>query len=137
MVSFRLKTRNKLSYKLSCLILKYTFKMRDHEKQYIKNWEQKLSKGKWTYLILTSLVWGTLIPFTYYIFMEIKVQNLSAEHFETIFSDLNYIVFWIKWIILSFLIAAIFWKLSKRKYQSLKFKQQKEKTNRPNNSTTD
>lgn len=97
--------------------------MEAKEAAYIKNWEQKHGKGKWSYLLLSSVVWGGLLMVAYYTFRLAFNGLLTWFHLMLIFRQVD---FWSGWLLLGFLIFCIeglLWQLAYRKYLSFKRKQ--------------
>ncbi len=93
------------------------------EEKYIQEWEAKRSKGKWNYVLLTALVWGSLIPAVIAAFrLAFKGQLSFSNFFDTIF-DIDFFPTWIKFVVGFFFFALLMWYLAKRKYLALKRKQ--------------
>lgn len=97
------------------------------EEKYIHDWETKRSKGKWTYIFLTALVWGTMLPVVIEAF-KLAVKGLFSLNIllYRIFDD-GFLPVWIKFVAGFFIFALLMWHLSKRKYLQLKRKQMEQR----------
>jgi len=102
------------------------FVMLPREKDYILRWETKQGKGKWAYMILTSLVWGTLLPVLFYAFKLAWHGELTFSNIQNIFWNSRYAMIWGFCALAVFTKSFVFWHLAKHKYSSLKRKQQLE-----------
>ena len=97
--------------------------MLPREEKYIQDWETKRSKGKWTYVFLTALVWGSIIPSLITAFkLAIKGQLSFGNLSDRIFS-ISFFPTWIKFVVGLFFFALLMWHLARKKYQELKRKQ--------------
>lgn len=93
------------------------------EEKYIYDWETKRSKGKWSYISLTALVWGTMFPV---IIAAFKLAIKGLLSIDTLFANvlsLSFLSVWIKFVAGFFFFALFMWFLAKKKYQVLKRKQ--------------
>lgn len=96
------------------------------ERNYIIKWENHQRKGKWAYMILTSLVWGTLLPLLFYLFKLAWNRDLNFNGLRAGFRNSHYILVWFFSIGLVFIKSFLFWHLARNKYLSLKRKQEQE-----------
>jgi hypothetical protein len=97
--------------------------MLPREEKYIYDWETKRSKGKWSYLLLTALIWGSIFPAVIRAF---KLAFNGELSFGSLFRSVFNIAFfpvWIEFVGGFFLFALLMWHLAKRKYQELKRRQ--------------
>jgi hypothetical protein len=97
--------------------------MLPREERYIREWEQKRGKGKWSYLFLTAIVWGTIVP------VAIKAFGLASEGLlsfrnlkEQVFRD-EFIMLWAGFAAGFFCFALLMWHLARKKYLQFKQKQ--------------
>jgi hypothetical protein len=97
--------------------------MQAREEKYIYEWETKRSKGKWSYLFLTALIWGSIFPVVIRAFKLAFNGELSfGGLFGRVFS-LSFFPTWIKFVGGFFLFALLMWHLAKKKYTELKRRQ--------------
>src|SRR5690606_9690820 len=97
--------------------------MNPREQSYIENWEQKHGKGKWTFLILSHIVWGGLLVLAYASLRLAMNGLLSIHNLGLAYREYG---LWKWWLVLSvalFLVEFILWQLAYRKYLSFKKKQ--------------
>jgi hypothetical protein len=100
--------------------------MRPREEKYIYDWETKRGKGKWSYIIMTTLLWGTLLPVVVLAFkLAIKGFLTLDLILDKVFHE-TFLVTWIKYIACAFVFACLMWFLSRKKYKELKRKQMTE-----------
>ena len=97
--------------------------MLPREEKYIYDWETKRGKGKWSYLILTALVWGSLVPALITAFRLAFKGLLSFGALSDRIFTTAFLPTWLKFVGGFFLFAFLMWHLAKRKYQFLKRKQ--------------
>jgi hypothetical protein len=97
--------------------------MLPREKKYIYDWETKRGKGKWRYILLTTLLWGTLIPLIVLAFRLASKGQLSFDLLQDRVFTEAFFLSWIKYIAGAFVFAWLMWFLSFKKYQELKRKQ--------------
>jgi len=112
--------------------------MLTREEKYIYDWETKRGKSKWSYVLLTTFIWGSLLPAIVIAFRLafkglLNFANLKAEIFSSAFVPL-----WLKFIGGFFLFALLMWHIAKKKYLDLKQKQKSyDDVHVPHSSTTD
>lgn len=97
--------------------------MLPREEKYIYEWETKRRKGKWSYLLLTAFVWGSIFPIVIKAF---KLAFNGSLSFNSLFSGIftwPFFLYWIKFVVGFFIFAFFMWHLAKRKYLMLKRKQ--------------
>ncbi len=97
--------------------------MLPREEKYIYDWETKRSKGKWSYLLLTAFIWGSIFPV---IIRAFKLAFRGELSFSNLFGGVFNLAFfpvWIKFVGGFFLFALLMWHLAKRKYLELKRRQ--------------
>jgi len=97
--------------------------MLPREEKYIYDWENSRGKGKWTYILLTAFMWGTIVPLVYKLIYVVTHFGLDPEAFTETFVSRDYLWLWLKFMAGFFLFALIMWQLSFRKYKELKRKQ--------------
>lgn len=97
--------------------------MLPREEKYIYDWETKRGKGKWSYIFLTALVWGTLFPVLVAAFKLALLGRLSFSALTDKVLDVDFLPIWLKFIAGFFFFALTMWHLAKRKYRELKRKQ--------------
>lgn len=93
------------------------------EEKYIYDWETTRGKGKWQYILLNTLVWGTLLPVIIKLFKIVLHTGFSAAAFSQTFLTVSFLFFWLKFIAGVFVYSLWMWQLSFRKYKELKQKQ--------------
>lgn len=97
------------------------------EQKYIEGWERKQSRGKWQYIILTSIFWGLLIPFVVKLFALALAGNIwSWPAWRSVFVTKDYLLFCAYFLLALFAYALIMWQLALQKYKQLKRKQHDE-----------
>jgi hypothetical protein len=103
--------------------------MLPREEKYIRDWEIKQSRGKWQYIILTAIVWGTLIPFIVKLFV-LAAQGLiwTGAAWRATFFTRDYLQFSGYFYIALFSYALMMWQLAAQKYKQLKQKQLEEES---------
>lgn len=97
--------------------------MLPREEKYIYDWEVKRSKGKWSYILLTALIWGSLIPVVIRAFKLAFRGELSFGNLGTHIFHVNFIPVWLKFVAGFFFFALLMWHLARKKYEELKKKQ--------------
>ncbi len=93
------------------------------EEKYIYDWETKRSKGKWSYISLTALIWGTMFPVIITAFKLAIKGLLSFNSLSDYVFARSFLPVWIKFVAGFFFFALFMWFLAKKKYQMLKRKQ--------------
>jgi hypothetical protein len=101
--------------------------MLPREEKYIYDWETNRGKGKWRYILLTTFVWGTLVPFVVRLINIVTHNKISLSLFSDEFLSKHFFFLWIKCIVGFFLFAFGMWHLSFKKYKELKHKQVSQK----------
>ncbi|WP_118973983.1 hypothetical protein [Taibaiella koreensis] len=97
--------------------------MLSREEKYIYDWETRRGRGKWRYVTLTALVWGTIVPVLVAAF---KLAFKGLLSFGMLFDIINcnaFLYTWLKFAAGFFAFALLMWHLAKKKYQELKRKQ--------------
>lgn len=103
--------------------------MLPREQKYMYEWESRRSKGKWKHILLTALIWGTLLPITIECFDLAKDGNLSFRNLYSIVFDDDFLLTWAKYLVGVFCYALIMWYLAKRKYNALRERQKNDGSN--------
>ncbi|MFT4061609.1 MAG: hypothetical protein QM642_04545 [Edaphocola sp.] len=98
-----------------------------HEEKYIHDWESKRSKGKWTYVSLTSLVWGIVLPLLVLSFKLATGGQLTAMGVWSHVCSYPFFLLCVKFVMGVFLFALFMWHLAQKKYSDLKRKAEGEK----------
>ena len=93
------------------------------EEKYIHDWETKRSKGKWNYIFLTTLLWGTLLSVLVIAFKLAINGLLSFDRLLNKVFDITFLPTWIKFVAGAFVFALLMWYLALKKYRELKRKQ--------------
>ena len=93
------------------------------EEKYIYDWETKRGKGKWGYLFLTAIVWGSIFPIVFKAFKLALNNELSFSNLFNVLFTMSFLITWIKFFSGFFLFASLTWTLAKNKYTTLKQKQ--------------
>ncbi len=100
--------------------------MLPREEKYIYDWETKRGKGKWSYILMTTLLWGTLLPIIVLAFKLAIKGFLSADFMlDKVFHE-TFLITWIKYMAGTFVFSCLMWFLSLKKYRELKRKQMTE-----------
>lgn len=97
--------------------------MISREEKYIYEWETRRSKGKWSYIILTTLIWGTFTPFMYTAF---KLAFRGLLHPQRLWYALwssDFVYTWFYFMAGFFLYALLMWHLARRKYYQYRQRQ--------------
>ncbi len=103
--------------------------MLPRDQKYMYEWETRRSKGKWKHVLLTALIWGTLLPVIIECFDLAKDGNLSFPNlFRMVFDD-EFIPTWLKYMAGVFCFALTLWYLAKRKYETLRQRQKSDGSN--------
>jgi hypothetical protein len=97
--------------------------MLPRERKYIRDWEQKQSKGKWRYLFLSTAVWGSIIPVVIEAFKLAAKGALSWKNINARIFVMDFLYIWLGYCIACFCLAWIMWHLAQRKYLEFKRKQ--------------
>lgn len=101
--------------------------MLSREQKYIETWERKQGRGKWQYIILTTVSWGLLLPFIIKLFILAFAGNIwKQQAWQETFLDAGYLVFTAYFLLAVFVYALIMWQLALQKYRQLKEKQKEE-----------
>ncbi|WP_146146629.1 hypothetical protein [Taibaiella chishuiensis] len=99
------------------------------DQKYMYEWESRRSKGKWKHILLTAVIWGTLLPVIITSFYLARNGELSFGNlFQVIFDD-EFLLTWLKYFGGAFLFALVMWHLAKRKYESLRNRQKSDGSN--------
>ena len=100
--------------------------MLPREEKYIYDWETKRGKGKWSYILITTLLWGTLLPIIVLAFrLAIKGTLSPGFILDKVFHE-TFLITWIKYMAGTLVYAYLMWTLSLKKYRELKRKQMTE-----------
>lgn len=94
--------------------------MLPRDQKYMYEWETRRSKGKWKHILLTTFVWGSLLPVIIECFDLAKDQQLSFRNLSRIVFDDDFLFIWFKYLAGVFCYALIMWQLAKRKYNSIR-----------------
>jgi hypothetical protein len=94
--------------------------MLPRDQKYMYEWETRRSKGKWKHILLTSFIWGSLLPVVIECFNLAKDQRLSFSNLCLIVFDDDFLLTWVKYLAGVFCYALIMWYLAKRKYDSIR-----------------
>jgi predicted membrane protein len=97
--------------------------MLPREEKYIHDWEKNRGKEKWSYLLLTAFMWGTIVPFVYKFINVVTHYRFSLDLLLQTFLSLHFFFLWIKFVVGFFVFAFVMWHLSYKKYKELKRKQ--------------
>lgn len=100
--------------------------MLPREHNYILKWETHEAKGKWTYMVLTSLVWGTLLSLLFFLFKLAAHGDLNLTGLRATLREGHYLLVWLLCIVLVVFKSLLFWHMARNKYLSLKRKQEQE-----------
>lgn len=98
--------------------------MLSREEKYIYEWETKRGKGKWSYIFLTALVWGTLLPCMVKAFKLAINGRLSLRSMFWAVWNVQFLKTWGMAMAACFLFALLMWQLAFKKYMEFKEKQQ-------------
>ncbi len=96
--------------------------MEAREKAYIRNWEQKHGKGKWTFLVLSPVIWAGLLILAYAAF---RLAWNGVLSFSSLYEAFLRYGLWKWWLVLSlllFCLEALLWQMAYRKYLRIKKK---------------
>jgi hypothetical protein len=96
------------------------------EHNYILKWETHEAKGKWTYMVLTSLVWGILLSLLFFLFKLAAHGDLNLTGLRATLREGHYLLVWLLSTLLVLFKSLLFWRLARNKYRSLKRKQEQE-----------
>lgn len=97
--------------------------MLSREEKYIHDWETRRGTGKWRYVLLTALVWGTLMPVLIAAFRLAFKGRLGLDTLTDTIGSNAFFIIWLKFVAGFFFFALLMWHLAKKKYQELKRKQ--------------
>lgn len=110
-----------------CLIGKIISGMSPKDAKYIIHWENHQAKGKFQYLLLNTLVWGTLLG------LMIRSLNLAWKgqlSLSNLFIKLFSWTFLREWLLSLGLVlgcSALIWYKARKKYAELKARQEAER----------
>ena len=99
------------------------FLMLSREEKYIYEWETRRGKGKWSYVILTALIWGTIFPCVIKAFKLAFRGQLSFTQLKSGIFNQDFFYTWAGFVIGFFCFALLMWRLAKKKYEEFKRKQ--------------
>jgi hypothetical protein len=94
----------------------------NRDELYIYHWERKYAKGKWTYIILSTLVWGSFWALGIQAFILASDGLFRFDFILDAIFDIEFLFFWLMLMCIVFFVAWSFYTLSKKKYLSLKKK---------------
>jgi len=101
--------------------------MLSRERKYIEVWERKQGRGKWQYIVLTTVSWGLIIPFVIKLFaLALSGDIWNEQAWKKTFLDAGYLIFTAYFLLAVFAYALIMWQLALQKYRQLKEKQKEE-----------
>lgn len=110
--------------------------MQTHEEKYIYDWEHGRGKGKWSYRLLTTIIWGTLLPLAYTLIkLLLRLDFWPSTIFSEIFQK-DFLYLWLRSLAGVFLFTSFMWYLSSKKYKELKQKQLRQKSFQEMDSTS-
>lgn len=97
--------------------------MLSREEKYIYEWETRRGRGKWRYVVLTALVWGTIVPVLIAAFKLAFKGLLSFATLSDAVGSSSFLFTWLKFVAGFFVFAMLMWYMARKKYQELKRKQ--------------
>ena len=103
--------------------------MLPRDQKYMYEWETRRSKGKWRQILLSTFVWGTLLPMIIKCFDLALDGDLSFRNFSSIVFDDDFLPTWAKYIAGVFCYSLFMWHLAKRKYDTLRQREKDDGSN--------
>jgi hypothetical protein len=97
--------------------------MLSREEKYIYEWETRRGKGKWSYVILTALIWGTIFPCVIQAFKLALKGQLGISQMKSVLFNQSFLFTWQAIIAGILFCALLMWRLAKNKYLEFKKKQ--------------